>query len=48
MFSRALVKAYRRSFHSAPGGCSTSDLCLDRVYWPCAVHMHMKKKKKPL
>ncbi|CAI9543550.1 unnamed protein product, partial [Staurois parvus] len=48
--SRALVKACRRSFHSALGGCMTPDLCLDSADWPCADHMHSpkQKKKKPL
>ncbi|CAI9585186.1 unnamed protein product, partial [Staurois parvus] len=48
MFSRALVKACRRGFLSAPGGCKTPDLCLDSAVWPCAYHMRSPKNKKPL
>ncbi|CAI9584936.1 unnamed protein product, partial [Staurois parvus] len=46
--SRALVKACRRSFHFALGGCRTPDLCLDSADWPCADHRHSPKKKKHL
>ncbi|CAI9578547.1 unnamed protein product, partial [Staurois parvus] len=44
-FSRALVKACRKSFLSALGGCKTLDLFLDSADWPCADHMHSPKKK---
>ncbi|CAI9620598.1 unnamed protein product, partial [Staurois parvus] len=47
-FSRALVKACRRSFLSALGGCKTPNLCLDSTDWPCADHMHSPKGKKTL
>ncbi|CAI9570902.1 unnamed protein product, partial [Staurois parvus] len=47
-FSRALVKACRRSSLSALGGCKTPDLCLDSADWPCAYHMHSPKRKKLL
>ncbi|CAI9546946.1 unnamed protein product, partial [Staurois parvus] len=43
-FSRALVKACRRSFLSALGGCKTPDLCPDSADWPCTDHMHPPKK----
>ncbi|CAI9533280.1 unnamed protein product, partial [Staurois parvus] len=41
-----VVKACRRSFLSALGGCRTPDLCLDSADWPCADHMHSPKRKK--
>ncbi|CAI9531633.1 unnamed protein product, partial [Staurois parvus] len=47
-FSRALVKAFRRSFLSGLGCCRTPDLCLDSADWSCADHMHCPKKQKPL
>ncbi|CAI9552226.1 unnamed protein product, partial [Staurois parvus] len=40
------LNACRRSFLSALGGCTTSDLCLDSTDWPCADHMNSPKKKK--
>ncbi|CAI9598755.1 unnamed protein product, partial [Staurois parvus] len=43
-----MVKACRRSFLSALGGCRTPDLCLDSADWSCANHMHSPKKKKHL
>ncbi|CAI9534971.1 unnamed protein product [Staurois parvus] len=48
MSSQTLVKACRRSFVSALGGCRTPDLCLDSAERPCADHMHSFKKKKTL
>ncbi|CAI9583537.1 unnamed protein product, partial [Staurois parvus] len=47
-FSRALVKACRRVFLSAPGACKTPDLCLVSANWPCTGHMHSLKKKNYL
>ncbi|CAI9596870.1 unnamed protein product, partial [Staurois parvus] len=46
VFSRALVKAYRRSLLSALGGCMTPDLYLDSADCPFADHMHSPPKKK--
>ncbi|CAI9549694.1 unnamed protein product, partial [Staurois parvus] len=48
VFSRALVKACRRSFLSALGGCKTPDLCLDSADWPRADPMHSLNKEKNL
>ncbi|CAI9560816.1 unnamed protein product, partial [Staurois parvus] len=47
-FSGALVKAYKRSFLFALGGCKTPDLYLDSADWPCADQMHSPKKIKNL